>query len=554
MAFGSKGNISGVPVSNMKAPADGGQASFLGLFNMPATVTFELNKFEQGSKVELPQTLFFDASTSTGDVTIVFSGTQQTLVLPPQSQGYIPILTPDEPSFTISGAGGGAVGLTFVSVPLPSHIWSVAAGGASTVTAAQGLPNTVANAWPVELAQGGALNSPTNPIFVENTAAEADPTYSPSASPPVSNVGAATDIQLIGGEVYTITNAAVGSQLPLALTSSGQLLVSDQTAETNLTNILNASPITGTADTPITAAATSRTTMVGGFYEPYGSFSAPAAGQFAGFGVTLNRELLVSDHAAEASLVTISSAVGNSGGSAQSPGVQILGTYRASPVAANPGDVYIPTMDANANLQATEMSVVTLTPSEQAAGSIIQGQATPYGARIVDTETLTPSYNATAGITVAASAASVPAAWIRGSASKVVRIKRVIVQGQGLPSTASSIALTLVRYSGATAFAGSGVTVVPVGPFDINDPVGTAVVSNNQTGAAITASPTTGNPFRTVSILQSANDQSFEQEWDFLSGTKSLVLRGTSDWFCIIATNTGTAAIGGSFSIDWTEV
>ncbi len=34
------------------------------------------------------------------------------------------------------------------------------------VTANQGLPNTVANAWPISITSGGALNSPTNPVYV----------------------------------------------------------------------------------------------------------------------------------------------------------------------------------------------------------------------------------------------------------------------------------------------------------------------------------------------------------------------------------------------------
>jgi hypothetical protein len=548
MAFGSKGNISGVPVSNMKAPADGGQASFLGLFNMPATVTFELNKFEQGSRVELPQTLFFDASTSTGDVTIVFSGTQQTLVLPPQSQGYIPILTPDEPSFTISGVGGGAVGLTFVSVPLPAQIWSVAAGGASSVTAAQGLPNTVANAWPVELAQGGALNSVTNPIFVQGTVA--DPTYVATSSPPASGQSGGTALQLIGGQVYSIAGAAIGSQLPLQLTGSGFLSVYDATVGNTLTAT---SPLTGSPSAPIAATSSSRTTMIGGFYEPYGSFSAPTAGQLAGYGITVNRELLVSDHAAEASLAAISGAVGTSGSAAQSPGVQIFGTYRASPVTATSGNVYIPAMDANANLQATEMSVVTLTPSEQVNGSIIQGQATPYGARIVDTETLTPSYALATGLNLASGAAGLPLVWLKGSSTKTIRIKRLLLSVNNVTTTLEAINFIVYRYSGATAFAGSAIVTSTPGQFDANDPPATALFQTNN-GGTITANPTQGAAFRDVQIEGSATVPAQIVEFDFLAGGKSFVLRNTSEWFVIVASNAASTAATGALSIDWTEV
>jgi hypothetical protein len=37
------------------------------------------------------------------------------------------------------------------------------------VTANQGVPNTAANAWPISITSGGALNSPTNPIFVNSS-------------------------------------------------------------------------------------------------------------------------------------------------------------------------------------------------------------------------------------------------------------------------------------------------------------------------------------------------------------------------------------------------
>lgn len=38
------------------------------------------------------------------------------------------------------------------------------------VTANQGTPNTAANAWPISITSGGALNSPTNPVYVSENA------------------------------------------------------------------------------------------------------------------------------------------------------------------------------------------------------------------------------------------------------------------------------------------------------------------------------------------------------------------------------------------------
>jgi hypothetical protein len=461
MAYAPKGNIATIPVTNMKWPEQGPTSSFLGSFAMPNTYTIELNKHETSAKVDLPQTLFFDASLSTGSVILTFSGTQQTLTLPAQSAGYIPIVTTDQPSFTIVGAGGGSIGLTFLSVPLPASVWSVAAGGATSVTAAQGLPNTAANAWPVYLTSGGTANSNTNPEYTED-------------------VLLATTI------------------------SGGKVAVSDAAGDASLATIV----------TETTATATNT-----------GAVSAIITGG----------KLAVSDSAAETSLATIVT---------ETTATVTALSATAAPVA--PGAA-----------TATKSDLIgleyTAAPSEWTAGQQGSASANAYGSLLVDTEVQSPTYGTAAGPSVAASAVGVPTFWVRGSATKTLRIKRIILSAASSGTTAAAFSASISRASGSTAYSGASVSAGTPAQFDINDPAASGTVGANN-GGTVTGGPTIGNVLRYAFFDPSTTVLGGPIEFDFSSGGKSLVLRGTSDWIVITCSNSSASATALQVMADWTEV
>jgi hypothetical protein len=485
MSFASKGNIVTVPVTNMKWPEQGATSSFLGQFAMPGNYSLELNKHETAGKVDLPQTLFFDASLSTGPVIISFSGTQQTLTLPPQAAGYLPILTPDQASFTIAGAGGGSIGLSFISVPLPASVWSTSAGGASTVTAEQGLPNTAAEAWSVYVTQGGAAVSSGNPL-------------------PTDDINLATAI------------------------AGGVVAVHDASSEASLATIAS----TTTQAAP--SASSPYALQVAGEYNP--SLGTLTNGQSAALQLQNTGRLLVADTSAEtylSSLVTETTAT-----------VTAL-TKTTTPVAAGAATA------TGADLIGLQYNGI---PIEMTAGQQAAALANSYGSLLVDTEVLSPTYSCVSGPTIAASAANVPGLWIQGSATKTIRIKRIILSFSGAASTTETVISTLRRYSGATAFTGTGLTTQVIAQFDINDAASTAVVTANGPGGAITATPVAGAMIRINQTIINAAGSSSSVDFDFTSGGKSPVLRGTSDWICLAFSNSGTVPVATGISIDWTEV
>ena len=462
MSYAPKGNIVTIPVTAMKWPEQGGTSSFLGSFAMPGSYTLELNKHETAAKVDTPQTLFFDASASTGAVTLTFPNTGQTLTLPAESAGYVPIVTTDQPTFVISGAGGGSVGLTFISVPLPSSVWSVAAGGATSVTAAQGLPNVASDAWPVYITVGGVATSAGNPQ-------------------PTDDVNLATTI------------------------AAGKVAVTDAAAEASLATIV----------TETTATATNT-----------GAVSA----------IITSGKLAVADAAAEASLATVAT---------ETTATVTALNATSAPVA--PGAA-----------TATKSDLVGLqynpSPTEWTAGQQGAASGTAYGALIVDSEGLSPTYSA-AGSGTFPSGPVIQIAWLGGSSTKTVRLKRIELSYTS--TTSISVTTQVRRASGATAYAGTGVVAGTAVKHDINDAAATAVVAYNSTGAALTAQPGTivGSlrEYSTNTILGS-NGNNNVLEIDFSNnGDKSLVIRGTSDWIEIYIF-AGASAGSFTWAIEWTEV
>lgn len=167
----------------------------------------------------------------------------------------------------------------------------------------------------------------------------------------------------------------------------------------------------------------------------------------------------------------------------------------------------------------------------------------------VTTEGQKTSYSAAAvGIVVAAAATDVFT--IIGSATKTIRVTRIVASmsttaGSGIAENAS-----LVKRS--TADTGGTSTTPTVVPHDSNNAAGTAVVRS------YTANPTLGTAVGTIRVVRSAATTAGttiqEIVWEF--GTRpaqAIVLRGVDQQLCI---NLGGVTITGpvaDFSVEWTE-
>ena len=98
--------------------------------------------------------------------------------------------------------------------------FNAGATGAQTlrVTANQGTPNTAANAWPITITSGGAVNSPTNPVFVTSSDVVGTPITSYQTVASLAK-GASTNMD------YTVSAAKTFYTNQIWATSSGKIKV-----------------------------------------------------------------------------------------------------------------------------------------------------------------------------------------------------------------------------------------------------------------------------------------------------------------------------------------
>lgn len=97
-------------------------------FNLDFTVTqsyvVDLQNQQSRSIISLVQAIFVDNSANTSPLSIMADVVGQTLIFPPQSQGYLPILVPNPPKLTFTSPGGSDnVKIILLNVPMPAAIW-----------------------------------------------------------------------------------------------------------------------------------------------------------------------------------------------------------------------------------------------------------------------------------------------------------------------------------------------------------------------------------------------------------------------------------------------
>lgn len=84
-----------------------------------------LNFFEQG-RISLIQTAFVDNSNNSNPFTITCQASGMSLVVPPNSQGFFPLLVPNPPRFAFTTLqGSGVVTVQLLNTMIPGPIWSV---------------------------------------------------------------------------------------------------------------------------------------------------------------------------------------------------------------------------------------------------------------------------------------------------------------------------------------------------------------------------------------------------------------------------------------------
>lgn len=90
------------------------------------TDSLDLTNAINTRQIDQVQCMFVDNASSLGALTIVFSASNQRIIIPAFSQAYVPVLSVNDPvlTFTASGLAVSAT-LQLLNMPMPLQIWPV---------------------------------------------------------------------------------------------------------------------------------------------------------------------------------------------------------------------------------------------------------------------------------------------------------------------------------------------------------------------------------------------------------------------------------------------
>jgi hypothetical protein len=371
-------------------------------------------------------------------------------------------------------------------------------------TATQGTPNTLANAWPVEMTDGtNVLGTSAHPVRVDPTG---------TTTQPVS--GTVTANQGTSPWVVSLTSTTITGTVAVTQSTSPWIVAGGGTAGTPATGVVTIQGISGGTAVPISGSVTVTGTVA----------------------VTQSTSPWVVQDSADG-------AVANGAAGTKS----MLGglIYLASAPTITTGNQNSLLGDIHGNLL---VNLQTPLP----AGSNVIGAVTQSGGpwTVVTGDSTLATYVAS---TKLLSVASVPTdiLTIVGSATKKVRITRIIISGQ--QSGGSNVFFQVIKRS-ALDTGGTSATVTAV-PYDSGDAAATAVVK------AYTANPTgLGTAVGNVAGLNllipgntTQSNQPFVMEWGTPQNTKALVLNNATE---NLAINLNGVTMGGSaldITVEWTE-
>ena len=94
-------------------------------FAAQANYTLDLTEAEQTKDFEFIEALYIDNSANAAPATFTFSGTNQTISCPSNSQGYFPACAPKNAKITGSCTGGSDVLVQILNHPVPAAVWKV---------------------------------------------------------------------------------------------------------------------------------------------------------------------------------------------------------------------------------------------------------------------------------------------------------------------------------------------------------------------------------------------------------------------------------------------
>lgn len=430
-----------------------------------------------------------------------------------------------------------------IAVPVSGTFFQGTQPVSGTVTANQGTANTLANAWPVELTDGTngpatvkaastaavatdkavvVAVSPNNSVAVTGTFFQGTQpvsgTVTVQQSTPASLLGEMKILDTAGTNLGTVKAASTA-----ALSTDTSLVVQLNPIQPNLTTALNVSAvISGTPSFNLAQEAGTAITNV------------PTAIGTKGTGNVMSVNADLTSVAGTATVTSLA-------------GIQKVGI---SGNTAATLDSTIGAATAPTNALAVSSVYQTTVPS-LTVGQAVAQQCDVAGSQYVNTEGRKPSYRAVASLFAPLASATAPTWTIKGSATKTIRISRILISLQDATGVAGGTNLLMLRLSALSG--GTAGTTPTIALNDTGDAAATAVV---QTWSTLNTTNTSAGSLSAVQMNTQTGSTTVAGistfEWVFGNQAKELVLRGTSQWVGICTSSIGTTPTY-DITVEWTE-
>jgi hypothetical protein len=112
-------------IGNACIPREGPKAISVSIPFMAANTSFilDLTLSQYQTTISVVQSMYIDNSLSSTDLTITCSGTNQIIIFPAYSQGYIPVTVAKPSRFKFVSSGAQTINVVVLNVPVDAIIW-----------------------------------------------------------------------------------------------------------------------------------------------------------------------------------------------------------------------------------------------------------------------------------------------------------------------------------------------------------------------------------------------------------------------------------------------
>lgn len=120
------GQSRSVPIFNQRIPDRLGPRSLQFDYNLVSQdeLVIDLQYAVDAGVIDQVQGIYFNNSATAVDVRVFVEVTNQTLILPGNTCGYLPLLVPEVPKITLTGSGATGQ-IILLNVPMPAIVYTV---------------------------------------------------------------------------------------------------------------------------------------------------------------------------------------------------------------------------------------------------------------------------------------------------------------------------------------------------------------------------------------------------------------------------------------------